>query len=355
MNYYVFRINYEEDYKKLRNEIKCGRLRQGWGSTGMDITKNFEEYAEAWNVAYGSVDDNSKLKNRYNCIKIMENIQKGDIIIVPKLTLDDNKDWWNNFTILECAEGYSFDPINNVSGDKDFGHIIGVNIICSCNYEYNDSSRTVSGKFKAYQRCVNNAYDVNFKNAVISLINEYRGNDNKFLDTNMTALGALNNPNGESSELKVKYLESVVETINNWMPNQLEKVITQLFEQNGYVKTANNRYDKKGGDIDIVFDAFIPGTFISDVCGIDGDKCKMEIRVQAKNKKGKDINDQEGVSQLLIMEGNERAVNILINTTTEFTEDAKALADKNVILINGKQFAALLVKYGLDVLDGLKN
>ena len=51
------------------------------------------------------------------------------------------------------------------------------------------------------------------------------------------------------------------------------------------------------------------------------------------------------------MPGYEKAINILINTTPEFTDDAKQLAGKDVVLINGKQFAALLVKYGLDILS----
>ena len=41
---------------------------------------------------------------------------------------------------------------------------------------------------------------------------------------------------------------------------------------------------------------------------------------------------------------------IVINLTDKFSEKAKQLADVNdVILLNGTQFASLLVRYGLDV------
>ena len=32
MNYYVFRINYEESYKLIRENALKGELRQGWGA-----------------------------------------------------------------------------------------------------------------------------------------------------------------------------------------------------------------------------------------------------------------------------------------------------------------------------------
>ena len=73
--------------------------------------------------------------------------------------------------------------------------------------------------------------------------------------------------------------------------------------------------------------------------------------MQAKKKKGIDSGDKKGVEQLLQMQGEEQTINIVINTTEEFSDIAKEVAGKNVVLINGLQFAALLVKYGLDVID----
>ena len=76
-----------------------------------------------------------------------------------------------------------------------------------------------------------------------------------------------------------------------------------------------------------------------------------KIRVQAKKKCGEDPNDKHGIDQLLRMQGDEQTINILINTAPDFSDDTKKYAGKNVILINGRQFAALLIKYGFDVAD----
>ena len=35
MSVFVFRINYDEDFQKVRQEILQGRLHQGWGADGM--------------------------------------------------------------------------------------------------------------------------------------------------------------------------------------------------------------------------------------------------------------------------------------------------------------------------------
>ncbi|MBQ6002367.1 MAG: restriction endonuclease, partial [Synergistaceae bacterium] len=73
------------------------------------------------------------------------------------------------------------------------------------------------------------------------------------------------------------------------------------------------------------------------------------IHVQAKNKSGIDDSDIDGALQLVKAEGYEKAINILINTTQKFSNEAKKYADeKGIILINGPEFASLLVKYGID-------
>ena len=73
------------------------------------------------------------------------------------------------------------------------------------------------------------------------------------------------------------------------------------------------------------------------------------IHVQAKNKSGIDYNDIEGAFQLVRTEGYAKQINILINTTQEFSYEAKKYAaEKGIILINGFDFASLLVKYGID-------
>jgi len=42
-NYFVFRINYDDQFELIRNELLNNhQLRQGWGSYGMQINQDYE-------------------------------------------------------------------------------------------------------------------------------------------------------------------------------------------------------------------------------------------------------------------------------------------------------------------------
>lgn len=74
--------------------------------------------------------------------------------------------------------------------------------------------------------------------------------------------------------------------------------------------------------------------------------------MQARNKTGVDQNDHTGVEQLIAMrEDSEPAacpVMILISLAGDFTPQTKRLAENhNVLLINGREFAALCLQSGL--------
>ncbi len=88
---------------------------------------------------------------------------------------------------------------------------------------------------------------------------------------------------------------------------------------------------------------------IFEVCDV-----KMpHIYIQAKKKTGLDIGDLVGVDQLVKMEEcipEKNAILMVINLTDDFSEDTKNKAKENgIILINGITFAALLVRYGIEV------
>ena len=346
MSCYVFRINYGDYYQMLISEIFVShRLRQGWGCEGMDIRQPFESFLDGWTRAWGTYEtvDEKRVRSKYRNLLIMREMQPGDIIVIPKVS--ENGDSWRSFTLVQCADSvYDFSPLTS-----DFGHIINVLPILSCSYDHDDASRTISAKFKAYQSAINRVYDSNFIIAVEQLIEESKKNPTSIQREDRTSLSALLAP---TSNARTEYLRKIIERINLWNPTQLERIITELFEKNGFVKIANNRYDREGGDIDIVFSSFVPNTLMSDVFLLSSNSVDIpQIRVQAKKKKGIDSGDKKGVEQLLQMQGEEQTINIVINTTEEFSDIAKEVAGKNVVLINGLQFAALLVKYGLDVID----
>lgn len=346
MQYFVFRINYEEQYfQMLKDELVTkGKLRQGWGAKGMTILQAREDFISAWYDIWGDEGTEKKyIIGKWNTLQIINDMHEGDLIIIPKLSLSDG-DQWNSFTIARrTAEPYAFSLISD-----DFGHIVPVEPIVSFTYSHNHASRIVSAKFKAYQRPINRVYAADFCDAVDQLLEEFYKSPTTCRSDDMSPLEALIAPVAQS---KQACLKQIVAQINKWQPYQLEKIIEELFVKNGYTKLANNRYDRLGGDIDLVFDSFVSNTFMADIFSFSQNTHMPEIRIQAKNKRDIDAGDIEGVEQLIKMEGHESSINILINTTEEFSDGAKNLAaEKGVILINGTDFASLLVKYGLDVL-----
>ena len=351
MNYYVFRIDYGNNHKMIRNKLfKEHELRQGWGGEGFDLNQSLDQFIESWEKKWDpdNMTDREYKKRKYNNLSIMKEISVGDIIIIPKL--NEDSDGGRYFTIVRCEGTYEFDPLKiiNYKGeeDTDFGHLIRVDPLKIFSYNANNETRIISAKFKAYQSAINRVYNGSF----IEAVNQLLGASNKNTKQNMSPLEALSSG---STSAKDAYLQRIVKLLNEWSSLQFEETIVALFEKQGYVVSKRNHYDREGGDIDIVFN-FTSSSFMSDLINLSSTVAELpEIRVQAKKKRGKDTGDDLGVKQLLKMQDGKNALNILINTTDEFSDEARELANKNVLLINGIQFAALLVKYGLDSTDDI--
>lgn len=347
MSYYVFRINYDGDHGLVCGELAEGRLRQGWGGPGMTADQSAEDYLAAAHRAWGGGVEGQGVLRRYRNFRIMLEMRPGDRIVIPKVDLRGTGEWWRSFAIAVCGEGgYRFSPIESADGGLDFGHIVPVRPAASFSYSHNAHSLAVSAKFKAYRSPVNRVYDEGFASAVEQLLLEHAADPESSLRADQTSMEALS---AATAGARQAYLERIVERIRSWQPSQLEKIIGDLFEKNGYVKQRGNQYDGLGGDIDLVFDAFPPNSLAADIFCLPGSAPMPEIRVQAKKKRGADPWDMEGVRQLAAMDGCQSAVNILISTASEFSPAAKAEAVRQgVSLISGLEFAALLVKYGLD-------
>ena len=88
------------------------------------------------------------------------------------------------------------------------------------------------------------------------------------------------------------------------------------------------------------------------------DEIMPEIYIQAKKKRGHDNNDVAGVKQLVQMakKDEKTKVLILINLTDKFSVEAQELADReHVVLLNGVDFASMLVRHGLENGVGISN
>ena len=172
MNYYVFRVDYDEQFSFIRAELLQGRLRQGWGGFGMDIRNSLEDFLAARVNNRGAFSNSKRYLTRdyhigkyYNLRKMLK-IEIGDLIVIPKLSVD-NPYVGNYFTVVRCTKEYDFYVPANVG---DFGHIIGVEILFSCPYDFNFSAQTISGKFQSYRSSLNHVWKKDFQDAADKLV-----------------------------------------------------------------------------------------------------------------------------------------------------------------------------------------
>lgn len=346
MAYYVFRINYYEHFKMLRNELlNEKRLRQGWGTFDMQLDAGEDSFVNAWKKHWGVTDSEEYMKKKYDNLTTMLEIKSGDYIIIPKLSLKDDY-VCRSFVVARCKSEYRFSVLERVG---DFGHYIEIDDIFSCSYEWDDNTRTVKSKFNSYQSPLNRVRNSEFISAVDNLIKIHKESPTIFEAENKDLFSSIST---KTRLQRQEYLKYIVETLRNYGNHELEDVIKTLFEKNGYNCTQRNYYDGKGGDVDIVFESFNNNTLMHNIYDI----CEVEIPhiyVQAKKKKGIDYGDIVGVEQLIQMRHKmleKNGILMVINLTDEFTQNTIDKAkEHDVILIDGMTFASLLVRYGIEV------
>ena len=241
---------------------------------------------------------------------------------------------------------YRFEELEDMG---DFGHVIPVKTINSFSYDHDNCTRIVQGSLSGYQKCVNNVVSDIVIKAVDQLYSDAQAetkNRQRFLNSS----DLLQVIDDATIEAKEKYINSLVETIQNWSGNTFEKVLDSLFAKQGYVNKAKNSYDRKGGDVDLWYPAYPLNTLMGDI--LEGSEVNSlpEIRIQAKCKIGSDTKDIEGIRQLKDYAGlgsEDPAINIFITTSNEISDEAKKEADGCVILIDAEKLASLLMKYGI--------
>ena len=343
-NYFVFRVDYDEYFPFIYEELKQGRLRQGWGGPNMDVRNPFDEFTAAWEK-WSPFSEN--MKRRYNMLRIMLEIKEGDLIVIPKVSMQQMATG-RYFTIVKCRKPYEFTLSD---GKNDFGHYIEVEPLVSCSYDSSGAAQVLSSYFGKYRRAVNRILDEGVMDAIDVLI-MMRSSATQSSPTRLGLLSA------ETCQARDLYLKELVEKMQSWQNAMFEKVIESLFVQNGYIKVSNNCYDGEGGDVDLVFKAFSERSLMYDIYTKYEDDIMPEIYIQAKKKRGHDSNDVAGVRQLIQMAKKDKKakVLILINLTDKFSAEAQELADQeHVVLLNGVDFASMLVRHGLENGVGISN
>ncbi len=349
VNYFVFRVNYDEDFDFIWTELAKGILRQGWGAPGMRIDAPKEQFISAWKERWpvGATDETAeaRMKRKYNNLHIMTEMKAGDLIVIPKLSMEHNY-VDSFFTIVRCVKPYNF---SFADGYDDFGHYLTVTHLLSCPYDYDGSSQTICAKFNAYRSAVNHVYNADFCNAVNELLQLKDKEGPFFKADNSDYLKKLSDKTVSARNL---YLNNIVEEMQKWPNITFEKIIKKLFESNGYITIDSHVFDGEGGDIDILLRPLNDKSLLGDIYELTDKVMAPDVHIQAKKKTGEDSDDINGVKQLLKMEedAGERNILILINLTKEFSKEARRLAEENdVLLLNGSQFASLLVRYGINV------
>ena len=316
---FVFRTD-PNDF--VRNELRKGRLRQGWSPPGTSLLNadGEDRIAGEWKQAYESAWREAPSSRRHGILRRMLDMTEGDLVFCPKVPD------YTHFTIAEVSEGYRFEV---APSEGDFGHIIPVRNQRVVSNWHNDDSQTICELFKS-------AY---FRPAVS------RVQENKEADVFSAARRLLKQENTDSPQdpdriREQRYVEGRREAAKSlmkyvhekWGFDQFEAAVGEAFKRKGYERLGG-KSTRNGGDADHVFSLPMPGF----------DEALSEhtplLIVQVKHKNNIDYDDVKGVNQLVKWkpdEGEEVLYKVLFSSVDSFTPECKKIAEKNdVILICG--------------------
>ncbi len=326
MNYYLFRIDANSLF--IKSEIKANRLRQGWGTKGLNLLDTFGNIVryEEWKKNYNWNEEEKRKKSKYNNFLKMLEMKEEDLIVVPKFPE------WNQFTIFKVTEKYRFKLKN---GYSDHGHIIGINYETSktFNYHVNEKTQVIHSKTRSYQSPINSIRNIEVQNALDTLFNEFESDIE---------------PKDIAEIIKNSFFSNFMvlnEKLSKALPSSTEKLVENIFCNAGYTLENKNQYDREGGDADLVFSKKL--NIISE---FSQNENFYQLFIQVKQRLGTDYNEFEGMDQLdKITEeldlNNQLYSKILISTSV-FSDEAKSEAQKrNIILIDGESLTKLILKY----------
>jgi hypothetical protein len=140
MNIWIFRTAREPEafpivYDELFNK---GRLRQGWGIPGLNLRIPLDAWVANYVGYWGEPE--AQATDRWNILSPMLEMEKGDIIIIPRVHIVHTETLTEVFTMGVVAEGYLFEDRTHFPEwpDHDFGHILLMKDLKS--YYYTETS-----------------------------------------------------------------------------------------------------------------------------------------------------------------------------------------------------------------------
>lgn len=197
-NYWGYRIS-REDSSFFYEELKEGRLRQGWGyDTGQDL-RNM------------TVDGGAKSN-----IRMYNEVKKGDILLVPRIPS------WDEISIVEATEdwsiGYKFD-IPDEHGD--YGHIFPARMIKAINRYSPD----VADRIRLSFHCLRRFWTMNDCAEDIEIII----NNTKLADYNYNNKYFDETPNLFDYATSELSQDAIILWLLNWANNEYKKYDEELY------------------------------------------------------------------------------------------------------------------------------
>lgn len=334
-NYFVVRIEIKNVFEELRKEILDGRLRQHYGIA--DLRKGAEAFVKALQDA--NFKDTVSPQRRYTILSVLLKIKRGDIIVVPKVSINQlGMGKW--FSVFECVEEYTFSPLPPYD---DFGHIIGVKARGTFDYDSTNEFANLIGKLLmgiSLSRAVNQIRNPETIQAVENLtetlpppVDDPDSLKDKILTMQKYYLNGLlqaarSLPPDDPS--RAAGLKKILETVRMLFPDALRAMIHDLFVESGRrLLSAEN---------DFVFELFPERELMHDFYAADS---PPKIFVRIKNP---DLTLAENLAQFA--EGDAAAVRLLICPNEEL-DDSKLVAakERNVILVDGLTLANALANH----------
>lgn len=318
----IFRTDSSNKARELFEELKEGRLRQGWGKPALTTADGEKIEKAEFEEKYEEYHGEPPSSQRYAILSRMLDLEDGDVVVVPKMPE------WNKFTIARVSQGYKFDDTDSRA---DHYHIVRVypESVRTFHYHANKGAFSISGCFAR----ANHRSAISFFNypeqtdAALSLLG--RDSEDSPKPPKEFFSAAIN----DAFKAAAEALRDSVSKLSNGQ--QFQGVVLQALIDQGYKPVPGHpHYDRQGGDADILVSPpagpFLPG----------------EIAVQVKWKQGEDRRDEQAVSQIKKWAESQKssAMKCVISSADRFTEATQELAmGEDVILIGGLQTMCLLL------------
>lgn len=333
MKYYLHRISYEWEvsYPLLDNDL----LSIGWSDfNNREILDKIRQDGLSYLNKCCEEILQFIPRNRYTLYRFLVEMDKGDIVIVPK---------WRSFDVYEILEKAVpvseinlLDNLYTTNNNKiifknnllyvddnvvDLGFIIKVKKIEKNipRYEYADSALTARMKIQQ-----TNADITDLKESIDKAIQSFKKNS----------------PINLRSEIVLNITDTVLDTIKKKLnPDKLEYLIKWYCHKSGAssVNIPPKNYEDKKGDVDII------ATF---------ENLKLILYIQAKfYDKETDIwaigQISDYYENLSISNDGYSRIVWVITTADKYSKEAlKKAAEKNITLITGREFAEMLLDVG---------